>query len=502
MRLLACLMLFSSAAFADADLIIRNAMIVDGTGADAYPGHIVVENGVISDVLAPNETTTAKRVIDAKGRVVAPGFIDLHSHGNPLKHSFENFLAQGVTTVTLGMDGSSNSLTGGGLDAWRTKAAKNGLELNVIPMSGHGTVRHKAGIDDGTRALSAPQIKALQQALKADLAAGSFGLSLGLEYVPGVYAEEAEMKALGAVIEDEDAIIMSHMRSEDNADVEDAIDELVSMAPSGRVHISHLKVVYGKGAVRADELLAFMEGKRVSGARLSADVYPYAASFTGVGILFPEWALPPTDYNALRQTRDDELKAYLKARIEKRGGPEALLFGTAPHAGKTMAEAARDAGKDPVDFMADLGPTGGSAAHFVMDRTLVDRLVAAPGMALSTDGSPTMRHPRGYGTYARLIEYYVQDKSLMSLEAAVHKATGLPAEIMQLSDRGIISPGMAADLIIFEPANVRERTNFTTPHQLATGFDMVLVGGKTAFEVGGPTKARSGQVLERRPSPL
>ncbi|WP_417456566.1 N-acyl-D-amino-acid deacylase family protein [Kordiimonas sp.] len=499
MRLLACLMLFSSAAFADADLVIENAMIVDGTGADAYPGHIVVEGGVITAVLAPDEKATAKQVINAKGRVVAPGFIDLHSHGNPLTHSFENFLAQGVTTVTLGMDGSSDSLTGDGLSAWRTKAAEKGLELNVIPMSGHGTVRHKAGIDDGTRALSNTQTAALQQALRDDLAAGSFGLSLGLEYVPGVYAEEAEMKALGAVIEAEDAIIMSHMRSEDNADVEDAIDELVAMAPSGRVHISHLKVVYGKGAARADELLAFMEGKRTSGTRLSADVYPYAASFTGVGIIFPEWALPPTDYKALRESREDELKAYLATRIKKRGGPDALLFGTAPYAGKTMAEAAREAGKSPVDFMADLGPTGGSAAHFVMDRALVDKLVTADEVALSTDGSPTMRHPRGYGTYARLIEYYVREKGLMSLETAIHKATGLPAEIMQIEDRGIIKPGMTADLIIFKPEQVHEETNFTTPHKLATGFDMVLVRGQSAFEHGKATGKRTGKVLTKTP---
>lgn len=499
MRLLACLMLFSTAAFADADLVIRNATIVDGTGADAYPGHIVVESGVITEVLAPDETAKARRVIDAKGRVVAPGFIDLHSHGNPLTHSFENFLAQGVTTVTLGMDGSSNSLTGRGLDTWRTKAHAKGLELNVIPMSGHGTVRHKAGIDDGTGALNADQIAALKQALRDDLAAGSFGLSLGLEYVPGVYAEEAEMKALGSVIEAENAIVMSHMRSEDNADVEDAIDELVAMAPSGRVHISHLKVVYGKGAARAEELLAFMEGKRASGVKLSADAYPYAASFTGVGILFPEWALPPTDYKALRKNRDEELKAYLGARIEKRGGPGALLFGTAPYAGKTMAEAAQAAGKSPVDFMADLGPTGGSAAHFVMDRAVVDRLITADGVALSTDGSPTMRHPRGYGSYARLIEYYVVGQQLMSLEAAVHKATGLPAEIMGLEDRGIIRPGMAADLVVFDPSNVHEATDFTTPHRLATGFDMVLVGGEAAFESGEATGKRPGQVLARNP---
>lgn len=289
---------------------------------------------------------------------------------------------------------------------------------------------------------------------------------------------------------------MSHMRSEDDADVEDAIDELVAMAPEGRVHISHLKVVYGKGEDRADDLLAFMEGKRASGTNLSADIYPYAASFTGIGILFPEWALPPTDYNAVRAAREDELIAYLKARITKRGGPDALLFGTKPFAGQTLADAAKAEGKDPAHLIADLGPRGGSAAHFVMDRKLVDRLVTTPDVALSTDGSPTMRHPRGYGTYARLIEYYVEGGHGLSLEAAIHKASGLPAEIMKLKGRGIIKPGMKADLVLFDPTQVKEKTSFVSPHENATGFDLVMVNGLISYSNNQATGARPGHVLK------
>ncbi|WP_417450936.1 serine hydrolase [Kordiimonas sp.] len=485
-------------------LLITNAKIVDGTGAEAFSGDVLVENGVIKHIYAPGKGPEraenqkgAGRSIDAAGRVLAPGFIDLHTHGDPQAQSFENFLAMGVTTVTLGMDGSSDSLTYGtnGLAGWKAKARAQGLELNVIPMSGHGTLRRKAGIPDGARDLTPAQTKALQAALSQDLAAGSFGLSMGLEYVPGVYADASELKALGDVITDTGAIIMSHMRSEDDGDVEDAIDELVAMAPTGRVHISHLKVVYGRGESRADDLLAFMAGKRETGTRLSADAYPYAASYTGIGILFPEWALPPTDYAHIRQTRDAELVAYLAARIEKRGGPQALLFGAGPYAGQTLASAAKAAGKTAAHFIADLGPKGGSAAHFVMDRRVVDRLVSDASVALSTDGSPTMRHPRGYGTYARLIEYYVMQQKSMSLEAAVHKATGLPAEIMHIRDRGIIKPGMVADLILFDPAGVRETTSYVDPHQKATGFDMVIVGGTVAFENNTVRSARAGRVL-------
>ncbi|WP_262692656.1 N-acyl-D-amino-acid deacylase family protein [Kordiimonas aestuarii] len=498
LKALACCLFLGTGAYADDSLLISNAVVIDGTGAATFSADLLVEDGVIKSIHAPGEgPKTASRSIDAKGRVVAPGFIDLHTHGDPVAQSFENFLAMGVTTVTLGMDGSSDSLTGGegGLAGWKKRAGAKGLQLNVIPLSGHGTVRHLAGIPDGTRALSPAQTEALQRTLRQDLAAGSFGLSLGLEYVPGVYAETAELRALGDVITNTDAIIMSHMRSEDDADVEDAIGELVAMAPRGRVHVSHLKVVYGKGEARADGLLAFMAGKRETGTRLTADVYPYAASYTGIGILFPEWALPPTDYTALRQQRDDELLDYLGKRITRRGGPAALLFGTQPYAGQTLAEAAKAAGKPPAGFIADLGPRGGSAAHFVMDRTVVDKLLADANVALSTDGSPTMRHPRAFGTYARLIEYYVMQQNQLSLEAAIHKATGLPAQIMQLADRGVIKPGMAADLVIFTPANVRENTSYIAPHEKATGFDIVLVGGYIAYQDNKATPARAGQVL-------
>lgn len=484
--------LMAGTAMADSTLI-TNARIVDGTGAEAFMGDVLVRDGTIADIFAPGEGNHAgAAVIDAGGRVLAPGFIDLHTHGDPLGTSFANFLAMGVTTVTLGMDGSSD-----GLDAdWKARAANEGLELNVIPMTGHGTVRAMAGIGDGVRALTREQTEALKAAMARELETGSFGLSMGLEYVPGVYSEAAELKALGEVITAHDAVIMSHMRSEDDTDVEDAIDELVAMAPTGRVHISHLKVVYGKGEDRADDLLAFMEGKRASGTKLSADIYPYAASFTGIGILFPEWALPPTDYDAVRTNRGEELIAHLTARISKRGGPEALLFGTSPFAGQTLAEAAKAEGKDPAQLIADLGPRGGSAAHFVMDRKLVDRLVTAPEIALSTDGSPTMRHPRGYGTYARLIEYYVEGGHGLSLEDAIHKASGLPAQIMQLTDRGIIKPGMKADLILFDPAQVRERTSFVSPHEKASGFDLVMVGGVIAYANNRATAERPGTLLK------
>lgn len=489
---LAASALLASSALADSTLF-TNAQIVDGTGAEAFMGDVLVTDGLIAEIYAPGEGKAENAaVIDAKGRVLAPGFIDLHTHGDPLKTSFANFLAMAVTTVTLGMDGSSD-----GLDVdWKARAGTQGLELNVIPMTGHGTVRQMAGIGDGVRALTPAQKDALKAAMTQELADGSFGLSMGLEYVPGVYSDAAELKALGDVITDHDAIIMSHMRSEDDADVEDAIDELVAMAPTGRVHISHLKVVYGKGEDRADDLLAFMEGKRASGTKLSADIYPYAASFTGIGILFPEWALPPTDYKAVRAEREDELIAYLNARITKRGGPEALLFGTKPFAGQTLADAAKAEGKDPAHLIADLGPRGGSAAHFVMDRKLVGRLVIAPEVALSTDGSPTMRHPRGYGTYARLFEYYVEGGHGLSLEAAIHKASGLPAEIMKLKGRGIIKPGMKADLILFDPTQVREKTSFVSPHENATGFDLVMVGGVISYSNNQPTGARPGHVLK------
>jgi len=482
-------------------LLIRDVRLVDGTGAPARTADVLVRGDSIERIgRIASRSARGARIVEGGGRVLAPGFIDLHAHGDPLEQSYASHLAMGATTIVLGQDGGSPSAgegDNGGLPAWFEAMARATPDINVATTSGHGTLRRLAGIDDGTREPSAAQMARLVELLEADLAAGSFGLSTGLEYVPGRYAATAELAALGRVVARHDGVAMSHMRSEDDDRVEDAIREHIEASRPARTHVSHLKVVYGKGEERAERLLAELRRQRDAGVPLTADAYPYAASYTGIAILFPEWALPPTDYAQVLAARRAELRDALEQRMTRRGGPEALLFGSGPHAGKTLAQVAEAAGEAYPDVLLSLGPRGGSAAHFVMDEALQARLMQDPFVAIATDGSPTGRHPRGHGTFAKWIEEFVVRDQLVSIEEAVRKATGLPASILGLTDRGVLREGAKADLVLFDPARVRARADYVEPFALAEGFDLVVVNGVPAFEDGERTGV-AGQLLRHR----
>jgi N-acyl-D-amino-acid deacylase len=488
---------------ADYDLLIRNASVVDGTGAPAYRANVFVEGDAVAAIdKNANSDATASRVIDAAGRTLAPGFIDMHAHGDPLEQSYENFLAMGVTTVVLGQDGDSVQLASAQAEQpfaqWATAAEAAGVQVNVAALSGHGSIRHLAQIPDSVRHLNAEQAERLRAVLRADLQAGTFGMSTGLEYVPGVYSEPAEIIPLAREVGAAGGVIMSHMRSEDDDRINRSIDELAAQGGYARVHVSHLKIVFGKGAERGRELLAVIGSKRKAGIDLTADAYPYTAGYTGIAILFPEWALPPADYKRIVATRGGELAEYLERRMQKRGGPQAMLFGSKPYAGQTLGQAARAAGKSYVDFLMDLGPTGGDGAHFTMDEATQDVLFADPSVAVCTDGSPGMRHPRSTGTYAKLFERYVREKKMLTLEQAVHKAAGLPAQIMRFRDRGTIKVGAKADLVLFDVAKVHATSSYVDPFKLAEGFDVVIVNGHVARENGKLQPGRYGRVLRAR----
>ena len=483
-------------------MALRDVLLVDGSGQSGRHTDVLVRGDRIERIGRVSDADArGLRIVDGGGRVLAPGFIDLHTHGNPLEDAYTQFLAMGVTTIVLGQDGGSASLPGAdhaadSLPSWMDAVARATPDVNVATLSGHGTLRRRAGIDDGTRRPSAAQLARMQAILGHDLQAGAFGLSTGLEYVPGRYADMRELAGLGPVIAHFDAVAMSHMRSEDADDVRDSIRELVAASGPARAHVSHLKMVYGKGAAAAEELLAFLQSLRTPTQPLTADAYPYEASYTGVAIVFPEWALPPTDYPTVLQTRREELRAYLQQRMEKRNGPDALLFGTGPHAGKTLEQVAAEQGKPFADALLDIGPGGGQAAHFVMDRALQDRLLLDPHVALCTDGSPGGSHPRSAGTYAKWIEEFVVRQPRVKLEEAVRKATSYPASILRLPDRGTIREGAKADLVLFDPARVHAKADYVHPTLQAEGFDLVVVNGQAAFE-GGEAVQRAGRLLRR-----
>lgn len=481
------------------DTVIENGMVLDGSGSEAIEVDVFIRAGEIVridelDVLATSNQVEIGQRIDAEGRIVAPGFIDVHSHGDPLETpDFENFLAQGVTTITLGQDGSSPATEN--LAAWMNEVEAQGIGVNLAMFVGHGTLRELSGIGRDP-VPDTEQLQRMLEMLDSNLEV-SFGLSTGLEYNPGLNAAEEELLALAEVVGRRDRVIMSHMRNEDDDAIEASLAELIAQGEYARVHVAHMKSVYGRGAARAEELLALMQEARDRGYRITADVYPYNASYTGIGILFPVWAKTQEQFDEALIGRREELAEYLRNRVTLRNGPEATLLGTAPYTGKTLADMEQELDMPFEDILIDvIGPQGGSGAYFVMNDELQSRLLQDAYVGVSSDGSPTGFHPRGHGTFAKIIEEYVVNRESLKLAEAVRKMTSFAADTLGITDRGRVAVGQAADLIVFDPSAVQANATYPEPHQLAAGFEKVLVNGEIAFQNGTRQSQRNGEVLK------
>ena len=485
------------------DLLVENGRVLDGLGSEAVAGDVVIVGDRIVFVgdAAFDEADIRERVrrrIDAAGRTVTPGFIDPHSHGDPFETpAFENFLAMGVTTITLGQDGSSPDVAD--LPKWLDRVAASTTGVNVAMLVGHGTLRTLSGIGltpDPSPEQLAHMLDLLDRTLPV-----TFGLSTGLEYNPGLNARPAELIALAEVVGRHERVIMSHLRNEDDGALEDSIGELLEQGRHARVHVAHLKSVYGKGAARAEEILSILDAARRDGIDVTADVYPYTASYTGIAILFPVWAKTEEQFASARKERREELAAYLRQRVEQRNGPEATLLGTAPYTGKTLADLAFEREMPFEDVLIDvIGPQGASGAYFVMNDALQDRLIVDANIGICSDGSPTGFHPRGHGAFATIIEDHVVKRGVLSLPEAVRKMTSFAAAVLGIGDRGVLRAGMKADLLLFDPVNVKARATYPEPLQLAEGFDLVVVNGRIAREDGRLADGRFGQVLKPAPA--
>lgn len=479
------------------DLLIRNGMVIDGTGSAAVKADLLVKGDRIVQIGALDvDPSRANKVIDASGMVVTPGFIDAHSHGDPRDTpEFDNFLAMGVTTICLGQDGSSPD----NLAQWMAEVYALQPGVNVAMFVGHGSVRTQAGVDLG-RAATPAECRKLRDIVGEAMRSGCFGLTTGLEYLPGTFADADELKAVAQAVAEFGGLVMSHMRSEDDDAIEASLAELFDQgrAAGCPVHVSHVKVTHGRGAARAEQILALLDQARQGGLRVTADIYPYTASYTGISIVFPDWAKPPNDYAEVVRTRREELADYLRQRVTARNGPAATLFGTGRFAGKTLADVAAELDKPFEDVLIDdLGLSGGQAAYFVMDEGLQDRLLVDPQVMICTDGGPRSAHPRGHGAFARVIRHHVLDKKLLSLEEAVRKMTSLPSEAIGLSrlKRGRLAEGWAADILVFDPAAVRDTATYQSPRLLAEGMSWVIVNGQVVREGGTPTGERAGRML-------
>jgi len=461
------------------DILLKNGRIIDGSGSPAFEATILINADTIAFIgQVDTSKIEVKNTIDAKGKIISPGFIDAHAHGNPLKTpKFENFLAMGVTTICLGQDGSSPNED---IGKWMEQIKQQNLGVNIAQFVGHGTLRKQAGINFAKNP-STQQLAKQELLLQQALDAGCFGMSTGLEYTPGIFATDTELLPLAKIVGQNKGLIMSHVRNEDDDQIENSIQELLRQGKYCNVQVSHIKSVYGKGKERAKKLLDLLNNSAGTTTTVTADVYPYNASYTGIGIVFPKWAKAPNDYKKVVKNRRAELLAFLKQKIIDRNGPEATLFGTAPYAGKTLAQLSKEQGLPYEKVLLGIGPNRASGAYFIMDDELQEEMITHPKVMVCSDGSPTMRHPRGYGSFAKIIEEYVLKQKRLSLVEAIRKMTHFPAQTIGLQKRGLIQKGNFADLLIFDPTAIKANATYEKPHQLASGFEYVMVNGQITY---------------------
>ncbi len=494
------------------DLRIANGRVIDGSGAPWYVADIGIRGDRIV-AIGQLRGVTAKVEIDAAGLVVAPGFVDPHVHARERLFELptaEGYLLQGLTTVVEGNDGSSAFPVAGVLD----KVATATVSPNVATFIGQGTVR-EAVIGTANRKASAAEIQKMQALVAQAMRDGALGLSTGLAYVPGAFTPTDEIVALATTAREHGGLYISHMRDEGGG-VLDSVRETIAIGEQARipVQISHHKVGGRKQFGQSVQSLALIAAARARGVDVTFDQYPYTASQTGLSLIFPRWALADDRLNerlANAGTRK-EIRTGMLAFIDERFGddPSRIQLVRCGHdpslAGKTIADLLKTAGQPltqvaTADMVIELQLKGGCSAIFhAYDEPDVERFLQSPFGMIGSDGSLTRLgdgapHPRAFGTYPRVLGHYVRERKVLSLEEAVRKMTSFPAARLGLQDRGLLRVGLAADVTVFDPATIADRSTFTDPHHYSVGVRHVVVNGRLTVKDGVHLGTRAGRVL-------
>jgi len=497
------------------DLIVTNARIVDGTGNPWFRADIGVKDGIITRIGKIDLNDSAK-VIDAKDQIVAPGFIDVHSHveGIYTQPEAANFVRMGVTTLITGNCGFSQTGVAGFLG--RTKETP--LAVNLGTLIAHGSVRQQVlGLENRapTQEEQAKMEAIVEQAMKD----GAFGLSSGLIYVPGTYAQTSEIVGLAKVVKRYGGIYATHMRNEGN-EIVDAINESIKIGEEAQipVEISHFKISSKLLWGNNQTTLNLVRDARKRGLQVTVDQYVYTASSTSLDILLPNWALEDGREEGKKRLADaatkekiiKEMKDLLKKSKFK--DYEYAVVANYPankdFNGKNIKQLAKLVrGKDNLDAQIEqvfeMYTAGGSGMVFhKMSETDVQAFLKEPFTMVAADSSVHragngVPHPRGYGNNARVLGRYVRELKLLSLEDAIRKMTSLPAQTFSIRNRGMLREGYFADLVIFDEKTIADKATFENPHQYAEGISFVYVNGEAVFAEGQMTGAKSGMALSR-----
>lgn len=496
-----------------ADWVLQGGTLYDGSGGEPVVGDLAIHEGKI--VAIGKFKHTGGQVIDCSGLVVCPGFIDLHNHSDkPIIRAATrgnvNYLTQGCTTVVTGNCGA------GPIDvaAYFKKLDAHGAGTNIAHLLPQGALRAKV-VGNGREKASPEQIVEMQRLAERAMQDGAVGMSTGLIYVPGTYSDTDELSAIASVIGKHSGIYASHIRNEATG-LLDAIREALEIGRRGKlpVHISHFKAngVESWGNIRA--AAEVIEQARASGQVVTADQYPYHASSTSI-----EAMLIPTRYRAggnkaLLARIDDKqtgpaIRQAIRKSVEQRGTKAPIRIARyrprPDWVGKTLLEVAAAEQRDPVDVVVEIQRHGGaSGVSFGMQEEDVRFAMQLPWVATASDGAARLPsderpHPRSFGTFPRKIGYYAIELKVLPLSQAIRSSSGLPADILGLTDRGYLKPGLAADVTVFDPEQFRDRATFDQPFRYSQGVRWVFVNGTPAISEGTPTGALAGKALRKKP---
>jgi N-acyl-D-amino-acid deacylase len=512
-----CAVLLSSSPGAQPrtfDVVIAGGTIIDGSGSPRRRADVGIRAGRIA-AIGRLSGATANDTIDAQGLVVAPGFIDVHTHADGIAQSpgAENFVRMGVTSVVAGNCGGSPLDVGEALTAIK----QTGTAINFATLVGHNTVR-RAAMGNANRDPTVAEIAKMKSLVWKAMADGAVGFSTGLEYVPGTYAKTPEILELARVAANAGGLYASHMRDE-GKQLEAAVEETIRIGEQAmcRVEISHLKVDSPNRWGASGSALALIDAARRRGVDVTADQYAYTAASSTLGIRFPSWVLEG-DQDAIAARLSDaatwnRIKTEMRALLAGRGFPDLAFSVVASHAadptlnGLSLRQvAAKQLGSESLDAQMEAARQmmihgGASMVYHLMSDEDVDRIMKHPQVAIASDSSlltpgEGVPHPRGYGNAVRVLGEYVRKRHIISLEEAVRKMTSLPAEHFRFANRGLLKEGYAADVVVFDPATVADAATFEKPHAYAAGVPYVLVNGVPVVRRGEQTLVRPGQVLQ------